>query len=637
MSPVDQVQCQSPAQPPQPPLAAVTLDSTVADGTGSSDPPQPQEQPPAVPLANTPKLSHQGRVRTGCLVCRARKIKCDEQRPNCHKCVKSKRRCVYKRGPPAVPLDSASTRNEPLRRPENSGQESPATAAAVTLPPPPHGTYLTSEQLFSPDDTSHTGESELFDPTRPTAEIEAARGRGGDSTSYVDTSPCNHQADGIRQGPDLSNAESPSARFYNTSLDIYLVTTLDWMGASALPNRPFTYFIEEVDCPFISPFDNLNWKWIKFHLAQLAIQETSIAAAILVFQSLYRVMVNGLPMSNATAEYRTAMTNLELMVGDDGLNFETILVVAFLLCLCQVTIPNEDGPYFHAFGPKFETRLETWLESLQASPVALRICTWLQLLHVATKRVGNCGLLPETMFDLLSNNISTVPSLSTTGCYTDSADAMYDVLSAPLYKFYFQIQRISNESQGLSHYRRSRITPADQAEAAGIAVRLRRELSTLWNTRPGPLRFQPGRLRQDLREPIAEPLLALTGLCIAAYSIENVALRRILGDPPFPSPESAPSLRQIRDVIDGDWNVSSEGALNPGYVRPLFLYAIENIQREETQWAVTRLRQVKSPLSRSDFVASLAEALGEAQRTEQRRVTTKYFCYRSFNVPVPLI
>ena len=48
----------------------------------------------AVPTA--PAGSKSRRVRTGCLTCRERHLKCDEGLPDCHNCRKSNREC--KRG-----------------------------------------------------------------------------------------------------------------------------------------------------------------------------------------------------------------------------------------------------------------------------------------------------------------------------------------------------------------------------------------------------------------------------------------------------------------------------------------------------------------------------------------------------------
>ena len=36
------------------------------------------------------------KVRTGCVTCRTRRVKCDEQKPYCSQCLKSSRRCLYR-------------------------------------------------------------------------------------------------------------------------------------------------------------------------------------------------------------------------------------------------------------------------------------------------------------------------------------------------------------------------------------------------------------------------------------------------------------------------------------------------------------------------------------------------------------
>lgn len=40
--------------------------------------------------------NYRGRVRSGCLTCRARKVKCDELQPTCNNCIRVKRSRVYK-------------------------------------------------------------------------------------------------------------------------------------------------------------------------------------------------------------------------------------------------------------------------------------------------------------------------------------------------------------------------------------------------------------------------------------------------------------------------------------------------------------------------------------------------------------
>ena len=49
-------------------------------------------------LPLNPPTAHQEkpirkRTKTGCQTCRTRRIKCDEGKPECHNCMKSKRQC----------------------------------------------------------------------------------------------------------------------------------------------------------------------------------------------------------------------------------------------------------------------------------------------------------------------------------------------------------------------------------------------------------------------------------------------------------------------------------------------------------------------------------------------------------------
>lgn len=71
--------------------------TTVGRQTPSTDPQMPaSEQPPAKEDEATKPVPKPKRVRTGCLTCRERHLKCDEAMPRCVNCQKSNRTC--KRG-----------------------------------------------------------------------------------------------------------------------------------------------------------------------------------------------------------------------------------------------------------------------------------------------------------------------------------------------------------------------------------------------------------------------------------------------------------------------------------------------------------------------------------------------------------
>ena len=412
---------------------------------------------------------------------------------------------------------------------------------------------------------------------------------------------------------------------------------MDWLLPSETPIQPsFSYFVTDVDVPFLSSFDGLNWQRVKTYVAQLGIRETPVATAILAVQALHRSQINRLPMAHAMSLYQEALTTFETRVGDGSAEFDTILVLAFLICLAVVTLPNEDAPPLKALDGVFETRLRAWLLRGDLSPISWRIGAWLQFLHVTIKRAGGSGLLSKSLSCVLSNDLESPPSLSVLDCDTVPANGLYDNLSAPVFAFYHQLQRISSDVAGISHYHRSRITPEDQAEVADLVAYLRVKLHRLWDARPSALRLPPGQLRDHFCRNIAEPLASLVGVCITAYYTEVVAMNRNLGDPPFATPESMDAMKQIRAVVEAVGSDAARG-INPGHLRALYYYAIESPHEEDMRWAVGRLKQIHNPMSRGGFFASLAEALAEAQRIKGRRVTMKAFCYQTFGVPMPFM
>lgn len=440
----------------------------------------------------------------------------------------------------------------------------------------------------------------------------------------------------------LSDPFNYYASLQDTSTHIHMTLTMDWLLPSDTPiQSSFSYFVTDVDVPFLSAFDSLNWQRVKTYVAQMGIRDASVATGILAVQALHRSQVNQLPMAHATSLYQDAMAAFESQVENRATEFDTVLVVAFLICIAVVTLPNEDAPPVKALEGVFETRFKSWLLQRDLSPISWRISVWLQFLHLNIKRAGCSGLLSKSLSALLCSSLESPPSLSILDCETVPANGLYDNLSLPVFAFYYHLQRISSEAVGISHYHRSRITPEDQAEVADVVAGLQAKLHRLWEARPSTLRLPSGQLHDHFSSTIAEPLASLVGICVAAYYTETIAMNRNLGDPPFANSNAIEAMEHIRATFEATSNLLSTAnnapMINPGYLRALFYYAIETPRRQDMQWAVGCLKQIRNPMSRGSFFATLAEALGEAQRNKGRRVTMKAFCYQTFGVPMPFM
>jgi len=143
-----------PPPPPPPPISHGYIDTRpLYPGIPSSYQPMPGRMP--LPSSADPSLivhppRHKAkevkrRTKTGCLTCRKRRIKCDEGRPECRNCMKSKRHCqgydpvFQSQGPHAL---------HPA--PPSSNSANPSTTSTVNSQPQ---RYTSSPSITGPNST----------------------------------------------------------------------------------------------------------------------------------------------------------------------------------------------------------------------------------------------------------------------------------------------------------------------------------------------------------------------------------------------------------------------------------------------------------------------------------------------------
>ncbi|TPX16631.1 uncharacterized protein E0L32_003572 [Thyridium curvatum] len=589
--------------------------------------------------------SYRGRVRSGCLTCRTRKVKCDEAQPVCHNCTRLEKTCVYK------PWKSKSRIH-----PRNLGPGEAIPGSSPT-PPLPDSTVIPTPSQDSqsgdgcvdglaPADESLT--RVLYDPLRspqdetlvgvPTEHPQISICHN--SISHVIPTPItSHSQNGDAGRRPAAQQESPSA-FDCISRDVELTTTMDKLAARERPQeRCFSFFLERVDCAWITPFDPLNWRRMKTAVVEMGVSNEAVSSSVIAISTLYIGQLHGLPLSKAAALYESARTEFENLMRDEDTDMQVVLVVGFLLCLFAF-VHADIAPVLKSTDEIFLRRLEQHTgRQLPLSPLTSRIIAWMKLLQVSASRAGGMGLMSDGVFNLLPSFEAGIPDIEhpTTHGMPDTSISLQEVLSKPIFDFYFRLQMISGEISRLTHYHRSRTRGVDQEEVAREMTRLKSKLSALWSSRSNIQQQSPEDLKNHLSPSIADPIIALSAVCAAAYHAEFIEIGRVLGDPLAESADAKHAMRQVRGIVDGSWNAFEGRGLNPGYLRPLFLYAIECMDWQENDWATERLREIRDPICRSEFFASFGRALSDAQLFKDRRVTSKYFCIRHFGVPPPYL
>ncbi|KAF4335492.1 transcriptional regulatory moc3 [Fusarium beomiforme] len=212
------------------------------------------------------------------------------------------------------------------------------------------------------------------------------------------------------------------------------------------------------------------------------------------------------------------------------------------------------------------------------------------------------GLLSEKVIGLLPHYIQPIPDLKPVpDLEPEISNHLYEVLSGPIFRFYCQLQTLSGEIAKLSLYHRSRTKSTDQEEVVERMTCLKSRLRALWESRCATQRQSPDQLRSQMVQKVADKISNLNSICEAAYYAEIIDIGRQLGDPVSKSTDSREALYKIREIVESRGNRNDDKdatEICPGYLRPLFLYAIEGTDEGQTRWAVARLAKIQNPIYR---------------------------------------
>lgn len=609
-----------------------------------------------MPIEKSIHHSSRGRVRTGCLTCRSRKVKCDEAQPACRNCTRLERQCVYqlrrvRRETAAPPLVAGSPSSRAGGNRPKSTTESPLWSLTRLHPggltvPISHASPSSTASRTSNTDLSPSlsrlqvpGLSPRTDPfehpdrliVNVTARLERALEDRRRHQQPGSPGPDGASPDGEAGG----KVDEPSSLI---SRDIELTTTMDLLASCGETAQVKSLFMELVECPGITPFDTINWDLVKQHMVYASESCATITAGIAALATLFKGQAYSMPLSRATALLRVAQCSFEELLCDHTRDFGHCLIAVFSMCLFDLVHRGESEPFFKTPSKLLLDRLSAWAQHSEThSDLSRRLVAWLRILQVVTMRGGGSGLMAESVCTLLPVHEGALQGLAPPGGQrADISTHFHEVISAPVFDFYYRLQLLSGEMARLTHYHRSRTTGADQREVVKVVSQIKTQLRSLWNSRPAVQRQTLEELREQLAPKLAKPIVRLVNVCNAAYHAEFVEIDRLLGDPVSQFTDSREALRAIRDIVDGECESTSTD-LNPGYLRALFLYAIECMDKEENQWAVQKISQIQTPIYRSKFFAAFGKELADAQIRKERRVTSMYFCLWYFRIPPPYL
>ncbi|KFY24077.1 hypothetical protein V491_02297 [Pseudogymnoascus sp. VKM F-3775] len=108
------------------------------------------ESPSLATITQCSRRSHR-KTRTGCMICKARKVKCDETKPNCNNCLKRSMQCEYPTLPPpsSDKIPSSASDKQVANSPESTYSDSQLNLDLVDMELLHHYTTSTYHTLRS--------------------------------------------------------------------------------------------------------------------------------------------------------------------------------------------------------------------------------------------------------------------------------------------------------------------------------------------------------------------------------------------------------------------------------------------------------------------------------------------------------
>jgi hypothetical protein len=326
------------------------------------------------------------------------------------------------------------------------------------------------------------------------------------------------------------------------------------------------------------------------------------------------------------------------MLEMDGSQPDIILATGFLLCCFEIVAQHETVSITLEPHGALVAKLELWKQqsNYKETPMFLRLKAWFQILHCRALHLGGRGILSPRVSTLLkSTHEGRLPCLYEAGKLTkDLNTALLEDGCDTLFEFYLELQRVSIGITGLNRHHRSRGLDEDETEVKQLAERIHEALDRLWTCRPSLLRVDRRTLMSRTSTGFGCTLERLVDIHSAAYFAEVIYLGRAYGAYPTATSEALEAMQHIHQIVDA---MFPGLPLDPSFIWPLFMYAVEHPEPQQSKWAIHKLRDINCPLWHSALVADLAQGISETQFARGMRVDSRYFCLQRFGAPPPFI
>ncbi|KAL4748979.1 hypothetical protein BDW72DRAFT_205203 [Aspergillus terricola var. indicus] len=434
------------------------------------------------------------RRRTGCLTCRARKVRCDETKPTCANCTRLRLQCVYKSviipGMRIPRARSASTRSASST---TAAEASPESNDGVT------GTAFRASEYRHHRTQQHTPFSTVS-PGGPSPDFNLPF----DMLGFIGEITSDFQ----QKHDDLTNGETivaPSAAMQDIDGDhSYDQRQVVWdsgdVGIGVWEEQLLQHFREGEAPPTIFAPVDLEWRYVRDAILAESNRSApgchAVLLAVYCYSDMHLAWVDRTQPKTSPSYHAQASSEIQacLLGGPNEVLLKRVLMSVLLLMLAEQLISPETWrpavPYLHTsylLLRRFHPQIKSW------TGLAHFIASCVSLLDIKALIAGRDGEPLAELGDLTSeNSVIATPTTSPPGSTEDDLFAtspppaclVTRTITSPAFTFFLATQQVTRRIIMIDLHHRSRGTVSDEFEVLQIAHAISADLESLWNKRP---------------------------------------------------------------------------------------------------------------------------------------------------------
>ncbi|EHA47068.1 hypothetical protein MGG_17623 [Pyricularia oryzae 70-15] len=536
--------------------------------------------------SNSSPVRRAVRSKNGCLTCRRRKVRCDENRPHCGHCQRLNLACQWRMS--SATTDGATTSSDArpspaaprthARRPREERVSNPQNASTPCLRRAMRGLGSQQAQGHAPATLQASGVDQFFDYA---TFLWTDGGLLGHTELELDSdwmTPDNQghvDLDFSLVSSATRPSESRAVRHTGQSLSPPAAPG-DETALQGADGDLLRYFVNSVVPPLLEVETQKKWNTMRHVLLSMATTSSMVRSAILAFASLLRCRRETPWMQTTQVHYQAASD--ELARAGDTSDQDLVKyskkrkdLLATLFFLCYIDILEERMDTTHA-NLKRAYEVFSLGHGSDFDPVEMQILSWIRLLDARAVSAGGDGLFlndkDENLLVQPSPATADNPDDELTHPSNDIEDVLFELLYQPGHIFYQKVQSFMGRISKIDPWHRTRGTVEDETEVMNIAAAILKDLRALYDNRP---KLMDHAVAGQLKAPhvsfeIAASVTRAFRAYLANFHASKVHLHRVAYKQLPLTADTKDALVQIRLLAQlmVDEFSDSDGQLSPG-------------------------------------------------------------------------